>query len=51
MMRRRLACCTRDRDISLDFDEQESKALIPIFFSLNFKINIFIVNFININPY
>lgn len=23
MMRRRLACCTRDRDISLDFDEQE----------------------------
>ncbi|XP_057477162.1 rop guanine nucleotide exchange factor 14-like isoform X2 [Actinidia eriantha] len=23
MMRRRLACCTRDREISLDFDEQE----------------------------
>ncbi|KAK1568694.1 hypothetical protein Q3G72_027639 [Acer saccharum] len=23
MMRRRLACCTRDREVSLDFDEQE----------------------------
>lgn len=49
MMRRRLACCTRDREISLDFDEQESKALIPYFFY--YKINTFIGNFININAY
>ncbi|KDO43639.1 hypothetical protein CISIN_1g0160742mg, partial [Citrus sinensis] len=23
LMRRRLACCTRDRGLSLDFDEQQ----------------------------
>lgn len=42
MMKRRLACCTRDREISLDFDEQEGKALsfysTIIIFSHNPKI-------------
>jgi len=35
MMRRWLACCARDTEISLDFDEQESKifyVLTVVFF-------------------
>lgn len=32
IMRRRLACCTRDmRDMSIDFDEQESNILSRIY--------------------
>lgn len=31
MMRRRLACCTRDRELSFDFDEQDSKENIYLF--------------------
>lgn len=34
ILRRRLACCTRDREISLDFDKQESK--IYLLFSVVF---------------